>query len=164
MIEYLGELHYSLEDLMRAFDFDTEEETLKSFKGNVRSLAWNLEHRVNKHFIKGENTKGDDHVDIIGPEGERIEVRSLTNMVYFSPSAMRGAGRKFEEEGFLKRLSECSFFVVCNMNTFPIIKVWKISSDKIKTWYENGILGSNASLSRNNFSIILNRPMSKTLF
>ena len=88
--------------------------------------------------------------DIVDPEGERWEVRSISRGgIYFCPSYMVGSGRSFDKHGFLSKLSELKGYIIADIESFPQIPFWIIPSDQVLMWWNEGELGPTTSISRN---------------
>jgi len=90
--------------------------------------------------------------DLIDSDEGHWEVRSLTKGgIYFCPSYMVGAGRSFEEEGFLRKIDDLEGYFVTDITQFPDMPYWIIGSDVVHRWWRTGILGKNSKVSRNRF-------------
>ena len=68
---------------------------------------------------------------------------------------MVGAGRKFEEKGFLAKIEEIEGYFVAMITTFPEVPVFKISADQVLAWYKAGKLGKSTSISFVNAMVLL---------
>jgi len=94
--------------------------------------------------------------DIVDSEGGRWEVRSISRGgIYFSPSYMVGSGRRFNKAGFLSKLSEIKGYIVADIESFPQIPFWIISSEQVLTWWKEGKLGTITQISRKNALALL---------
>ena len=61
---------------------------------------------------------------------------------------MVGSGRRFEKDGFLSKLSEIKGYIIADIESFPQIPFWIISSEQVLTWWTEGKLGTTSKLSR----------------
>ncbi len=115
-----------------------------------RRISFLLERRIAREVLGGElATSESAHFDIVDGQGRRWEVRSISKRgVYFCPSFMVGSGRHFDEPGFLSKLEEISGYVLCDIESFPSVPFWIVSSDQVRTWWESGHLGAGSHLSR----------------
>jgi hypothetical protein len=90
--------------------------------------------------------------DLEDPQGSLWEVRSITRQgVYFNPSVQVGAGRRFEEEGFLAKLASIKGFILADITEFPNIPAYVVPRDLVTDWYCRGLLGANAKVSHKKF-------------
>mgnify|MGYP001185140977 FL=1 len=90
--------------------------------------------------------------DLIDSEGGYWEVRSLTRGgIYFCPSYMVGAGRSFEEGGFLDKLENIDGYFVTDVTQFPEMPYWIIESNIVENWWNEGVLGSSSKVSKSKF-------------
>ena len=86
--------------------------------------------------------------DIVDSEGKKWEVRSISKGgIYFCPSYMVGSGRNFEKQGFLNKLSEIKGYIVADIESFPQIPFWIITSAQVLTWWNEGKLGTTTNIS-----------------
>ena len=90
--------------------------------------------------------------DLIDPDGGLWEVRSLTARgVYFNPSNQVGAGRRFDEAGFREKLAGLRGFLLGDITGFPAVDVYTVPVAAVIGWWESGLLGRNAKVSRSAF-------------
>jgi len=79
-------------------------------------------------------------------------VRSITpGGVYFTPSAQVESGRVFGEPAFLAKLDAVAGFILADTVEFPVVTVFKVSTDHVKRWYKNKELNAAAKISRAGF-------------
>ena len=95
------------------------------------------------------------HYDLLDPQRKKWEVRSLTKGVYFNPSKDVGSGRSFKEASFLTKLKLLEGFIIADILEFPKVQIYKISSNKILSLYQSGLLGKRAQVSRKKFMSII---------
>ena len=90
-------------------------------------------------------------------DGHKWEVRSITkDGIYFSPSYMVGSGRKFNEEGFLKKLKEVEGYIAADVESFPDVPFWMVPSMQVLRWWKSGKLGTITKVSRKTALKLLN--------
>lgn len=141
-------LEWNLDDLKEALDL--EEEDVKKYFTDGRRVSFLTERKIAKEHNGILSPSEGAGYDLIISDG-KWEVRSLTKGVYFCPSYMVGSGRKFEEEGFLKKLDELQGYFICDVWQFPKVPYISISSDTIHEYYFSGKLGKRTELSRVRF-------------
>ena len=126
------------------------EEDVRHYFTDGRRVSFILERRIANEFLNGciADSEGAGY-DIIDSEGKKWEVRSISRGgIYFCPSYMVGSSRHFEEKGFLKKLSEIEGYIVGDIDSFPIIPIWKISSKQVLKWWQENQLGTTTQISR----------------
>ena len=90
--------------------------------------------------------------DLKDPEGGLWEVRSITSGgVYFNPSNQVGSGRKYDEQGFMHKIRAIRGFILTDIESFPRMQVFVVASGDVERWHKQGMLGSNARVSRVKF-------------
>jgi hypothetical protein len=140
------------------FTFDVEllasgmritEEEVRSYFTDGRRISFVLERRIAREILEGTIAKSEgDAWDVVDAQGDFWEVRSLTKKVYFCPSYMVGKGRKFDEKGFLEKLSKIRGYVISDVTLFPNIPVWLVEAHEVLEWYQSGKLGAGTHTSR----------------
>jgi hypothetical protein len=126
----------------------TEEEVTQYFTDG-RRISFVLERRIAREILEGRISVSEgDAWDIIDANGDKWEVRSLSQKIYFCPSYMVGSGRKFVEEGFLKKLEQIRGYVISDITQFPNVPVWLVESQEVLSWYRAGKLGAGTDTSR----------------
>jgi hypothetical protein len=100
-----------------------------------------------------------DRFDIIDPSGDKWEVRSITPAtgVYFCPSNMVGSSRHFSEPGFLEKLDETAGFLLTDIESFPNVPFWRVTSQQVRHWWETHMLGAATRVSRTRALELLRR-------
>lgn len=123
---------------------------VRAYFTDGRRISFLLERRLVKEVVKGSLAPSEGQAfDLIDPDGGKWEVRSISRGgVYFCPSYMVGSGRKFDEKGFLDKISEIKGFILSDIEKFPEIPYWIIASKDIYVWWESGQLGSTTKISR----------------
>ncbi|MDD5340461.1 MAG: hypothetical protein PHV13_04385 [Candidatus ainarchaeum sp.] len=115
-----------------------------------RRVSFLLERRLAYEFLHGKvaSSEGAGY-DVTDSNGDKWEVRSISkDGIYFCPSYMVGSGRSFELEGFLEKLSEVKGYIISDIESFPQVPFWVISTEQVRTWWENGDLGKITKISR----------------
>jgi hypothetical protein len=126
------------------------EEDVKNYFTDGRRVSFILERRIAKEILNGKlaSNEGKDY-DVLDSRGGKWEVRSISkDGIYFCPSYMVGSGRNFDEEGFLKKLDEIDGYIIADIESFPNIPFWIISSSEVRMWWENGKIGKTTKISR----------------
>jgi len=143
----IGTLTWDVEALAEQLHL-TVDETLTYFQDG-RRCSFITERRIAREFIGGRIADSEGAAyDVFDQDGKKWEVRSLTNSgIYFCPSYMKGSGRVFEEKGFLEKIEEIEGYYVAKINNFPVVPVYKISADRVLTWYKKGQLGKTTAVS-----------------
>lgn len=139
------------------WDIEEVAKALKISKGDVqeyftdgRRVSFILERRIAREIIKGKLAPSEGAgFDLLDSQGRKWEVRSISkDGIYFCPSYMVGSGRRFNEEGFLKKLSEIEVYIVSDIESFPRIPFWIVTAKQVQLWWESGELGKNTKISR----------------
>lgn len=143
-----GLFKWDLEEISRALKLSPDD--VKAYFTDGRRVSFLLERRISSEVVGGTMAPSEEAgYDILDPAGGKWEVRSLSKGgIYFCPSYMVGSGRQFEESGFLAKLEEVEGYVVSDIQKFPSIPYWKISSDTVLEWWHQGQLGSSSRISR----------------
>ena len=115
-----------------------------------RRISFLIERRIAYEVLFGALAPSEGAgFDLFDSQGRKWEVRSITKGgIYFCPSYMVGSGRRFEENGFLEKLKEIEGYIVSDIESFPNVPFWIISSQQVKAWHNAGQLGKNSSMSR----------------
>ncbi len=93
-----------------------------------------------------------DGFDVMDPMGGKWEVRSVThNGVYFTPSGQVGKDRTFNEAEFRAKLAAIKGFILADIVNFPDVAFRVVPVANVLRWYEAGLLGKSAKISRNRF-------------
>jgi len=143
-----GVLKWDINEIAKALKIRPED--VKEYFTDGRRVSFIVERRIAREVLKGElaPTEGAGY-DIIDSNGGKWEVRSITKGgIYFCPSYMVGKGRHFEEDGFLKKLSEIKGFIIADVESFPNIPFWIIPAEQVLKWWKEGKLGSKTNISR----------------
>ena len=144
----IGTLTWDVDALARELHL-TVDETLEYFKDGRRG-SFVVERRIAREIIGGKISESEGSAfDVYDSEGNKWEVRSLTRSgIYFCPSYMVGAGRKFDEAGFQAKLDEIKGYYVARITTFPKVEVFKIDVEQVRKWHKNNELGPSTKISK----------------
>ncbi len=146
-IERVGVLEWDLESVAQSLRLTQSE--VREYFTDGRRVSFILERRICREIVKGTLSPSEGAgFDLIDGNGQKWEVRSITSKIYFCPSYMVGSGRRFNEDGFMTKLSEISGYFVGDVAEFPKIPVWKIPELTVRYWYERGMLGAGTNVSR----------------
>ncbi|NSW77284.1 MAG: hypothetical protein HPY68_11040 [Candidatus Atribacteria bacterium] len=151
-------LVWDTEEIARALKISPED--VKEYFTDGRRVSFILERRLAREILKGKlaPTEGAGY-DIVDSHGGKWEVRSITRGgIYFCPSYMVGSGRRFNEQGFLKKLDDIKGFIVADVEKFPKIPFWIVTSHQVRIWWDRGELGENTKISRNKILQLLHSP------
>ena len=153
---YLTKLDWNIAEISKALKLT--EDQVKDYFTDGRRVSFMIERRLVK-FVGGTLSKSEGAgYDLIDSENNKWEVRSLTkDGIYFCPSYMVGSGRKFNEEGFLRKLREIKGYLISDITLFPSIPCWSIEHEKIQKLYFDGSLGGTTKITRNSFFKIINQ-------
>ncbi len=126
------------------------EKDVKEYFTDGRKISFLLERRLEYEILNGKRPESEGAgYDLIDAENGKWEVRCITRSgIYFCPSYMVGSGRHFEEQGFLDKLDEIKGYIVADVVAFPKIPYWTISKEQVKSWWNDGKLGSTTKISR----------------
>jgi hypothetical protein len=109
-----------------------------------------LERRLMREVLGGRlaTSEGDDH-DLVDAQDRKWEVRSVSGGgIYFCPSYMVGSGRRFECEGFLRKLGMIHGYVVSDITQFPKVPYWLVEAALVRQWWDKGKLASATKIPR----------------
>ena len=147
---------WDIKDLAEALKIS--EEDVRLYFTDGRRVSFILERRIAQELLNGRIAGSEGAAyDIIDSEGKKWEVRSISRGgIYFCPSYMVGSGRHFEEQGFIDKVSEIEGFIVCDIESFPKIPIWKISSKQVIKWWNEERLGTTTKISRKKALSLIN--------
>lgn len=153
---HIGTLDWNLEALAKELHLSASD-TLEYFRDG-RRCSFITERRIAREFIQGRLAESEGAAyDVFDSQNRKWEVRSLTRGgIYFCPSYMVGSGRKFEEKGFLSKLSEIEGYFIAKITDFPSIPVYRIESTQVMYWHKSGQLGKNSSVNFSKMEQLLN--------
>ena len=154
---HIGTLEWNLDALAQEMHL-TNDETIEYFRDG-RRCSFITERRIAREFISGRLAESEGAAyDVFDKQNRKWEVRSLTQQgIYFCPSYMVGSGRKFEEGGFLTKLSEIEGYFVAKITHFPRIPVYRISAEQVLKWHKAGELGKNSAVSLSKMESLLRK-------
>jgi len=151
-----GNLIWDVQDIAKALKIGVDE--VREYFTDGRRVSFLIERRIAHEILKGTVSKSEGAgFDVIAPDGGKWEVRSISKGgIYFCPSYMVGSGRSFNEAGFQSKISEIRGYIVADIESFPNIPFWIISSDQVLKWWDEGRLGTTTSISRKKALELLN--------
>jgi len=137
----------------------TEDDIRKYFQDG-RRVSFIIERSVAK-ILGGKLAESEKKgYDIILQNGEKWEIRSITKRgVYFTPSNQVGKGRKFDEEGFKKKLDDIKGYILADVTNFPEIVLYMVPSEVVRQWWGAGKLGKTAKVSYSTIKELLERSL-----
>ncbi len=123
-----GTLFWNIEDIAKALKISIED--VREYFTDGRRVSFIIERRIAYEILKGKLAASEGAgFDILDSHGIKREVRSISKRsVYFCPSFMVGSGRKFNEQGFIDKLSEIGGYIIADIESFPNIPFWIITS------------------------------------
>ncbi|NYZ79476.1 hypothetical protein H0N99_05000 [Candidatus Micrarchaeota archaeon] len=143
-----GYLKWNIEEIAKALKIGKDDVRLYFTDG--RRVSFLLERRLAYEVLHGKLASSEGAgFDLLDREGGKWEVRSISKGgIYFSPSYMVGSKRSFEEEGFLVKLKEIKGYIVSDIEKFPDVPFWIITSEQVRSWWKAGELGTTTKISR----------------
>jgi hypothetical protein len=144
-----GHFTWDKDEIAKALKVKPEDVRLYFTDG--RRVSFIIERRLIYEIFPGSKLAPGEGAgyDLIDSKGKKWEVRSITKGgIYFCPSYMVGSGRSFQKEGFLQKLDEVEGYVVADVESFPDVPFWIISSTQVQRWWESGKLGSTTKITR----------------
>lgn len=146
-MKHIDVLSFDIKELADAM-YLTEAETVSYFTDG-RRVSFIMERRISREVVPGRiATSEGAPYDLVALDGSKWEVRSLTRQgIYFCPSYMVGSSRSFDETGFLAKLDEIDGYLIAQVDDFPDIPIWQISSEQVRKWWFAGQLGSTTKIS-----------------
>jgi hypothetical protein len=141
-------LSWNLSELGRAMRL--RDDAVHQYFTDGRRVSFILERRIASEVLHGKPAPSEGApYDVVDDHEGRWEVRSLSRHgVYFCPSNMVGSSRHFEAQGFLKKLAGIRGYVVADIEDFPDVPYWRVSSDRVLAWWRSGQLGADSKISR----------------
>jgi hypothetical protein len=154
-----GYLAWDLAAIAKALNISTED-VLEYFTDG-RRVSFILERRIAYEVLGG--TLGESEgagFDLQDAQGRKWEVRSISRGgVYFCPSYMVGSGRSFEPSGFLSKLDSIEGYILADIEAFPQLPFWSVTSEEVRHWWQAGELGTATKVSRKRALELLGRPL-----
>jgi hypothetical protein len=144
-------IEWDVEKLAEAFQI-TESDITEYFTDG-RRVSFIIERRLKWNHPGWELAPSEGAgYDLKDPSGGLWEVRSVTKGgVYFTPSNQVGSGRRFNEHGFQEKLLGIKGFILTDIEMFPSMDVYVLPVENVIRWHKQGLLGSNAKVSRARF-------------
>src|ERR1044071_9674221 len=143
-----GTLRWDLAELSRAMRLPGD--SVRDYFTDGRRVSFLLERRIASEVLHGRTAPSEGApFDAIDSFGGRWEVRSISRHgIYFCPSNMVGSSRHFEERGFLEKLKGIRGYVVADIESFPDVPYWRVTSEQVLQWWRDGALGADSKVSR----------------
>ncbi|MFM8471776.1 MAG: hypothetical protein ACKODH_17740 [Limisphaerales bacterium] len=152
-----GHLSWDLAEIAHALKVEPDD--VREYFTDGRRVSFILERRIAREVLRGTLAKSEGAgFDLLDPQGRKCEVRSiLSGGVYFCPSYMVGSGRSFELDGFLAKLADIEGYILADIEAFPCVPFWTVSSAQVRTWWNGGELGTTTKISRKRALELLQR-------
>ena len=143
-----GILSWNSEEVAKALKISVQD--VREYFTDGRRVSFIIERRVSKEIMQGQLAPSEGAgFDLLDKEGGKWEVRSISRGgIYFCPSYMVGSGRKFDTEGFLKKITEIKGYIISDIESFPDVPIWIVPKEDVLTWWKNGDLGKNTKISK----------------
>ena len=143
-----GLLSWDIDELAQALKLTRDD--IQAYFTDGRRVSFLLERRIAREVVHGTIARSEGAAfDVLDPQGRKWEVRSIARGgIYFCPSYMVGSGRSFHQEGFLEKLDEIEGYIVSDIESFPQIPYWILPGQIIRSWWNQGELGSATKITR----------------
>ncbi len=143
-----GTLEWDAAEVARALKITPED--VREYFTDGRRVSFILERRIAREVLKGTLSPSEGAgFDIIDSRSGKWEIRSISrDGAYFCPSYMVGSGRSFDEHGFLNKLSEIEGYILADIESFPNVPFWIISSETVQSLWNDRKLGKTTHISR----------------
>lgn len=126
----------------------TLEETIKFF--NDGRVVGRLGEFIYANKMGGSRTKSEGtSYDVDGENGERLEVRSITNAISFASSKEVGFGRSVTEAGYAEKLDSLDAYIGIDFRNLSELNFIEITKDDLIDMNNQGILRKNKSVASN---------------
>ena len=126
------------------------EETMKFF--NDGRIVGRLGEFIYANKMGGSRAKSEgSSYDVDGENGERIEVRSITNAISFASSKEVGFGRSVTEEGYAEKLDSLDSYIGIDFRNLSELSFIEITKEDLVDMNENGLLRKNKSVASSKF-------------
>ena len=126
------------------------DETIKFF--NDGRIVGRLGEFIYANKMGGNRAKSEgSSYDVDGVNGERIEVRSITEGISFASSKEVGFGRSVTEEGYAEKLDSLDSYIGIDFRNLSELSFIEITKDDLADMNEKGILRKNKSVGSNKF-------------
>lgn len=154
-----GYLAWDLAAIAKALNISTDD-VLEYFTDG-RRVSFILERRIACEILGGTLARSEGAgFDLQDAQGRKWEVRSISRGgVYFCPSYMVGSGRSFEPSGFLAKLDNIEGYILADIESFPQLPFWSVTSAEVRQWWQTGELGTATKVSRKRALELLGRPL-----
>ena len=141
--------HLDLEKVAEGLGLSVDE-TIKFF--NDGRIVGRLGEFIYANKMGGNRAKSEgSSYDVDGENGERIEVRSITEGISFASSKEVGFGRSVTEEGYAEKLDSLDSYIGIDFRNLSELTFIEITKDDLADMNEKGILRKNKSVGSNKF-------------
>lgn len=153
-MRYFHTIKFNFKNLISALDI--EEKHVRRFLMDGRNAAFLLKFKLSEELgfsiVEGQNAPA----QLIGNNGKIWIIKTCTSIsgVSFCANSMIGSGRRFNSQKFFDRLKENIGFLVCNLECFPEINVYKATPKDIIELNEKGLI-KDGRLSFANFKSLV---------
>lgn len=143
-----GVLEWDLAALQRSLHLTDEE--VRAYFTDGRRVSFLLERRLMREVLGGQLARSEgDNYDVLDRDGRKWEVRSVSRGgIYFCPSYMVGSGRRFDCDGFLRKLDEIHGYAISDITAFPRVPYWLVTAADVRNWWDCRRLGPSTQISR----------------
>ena len=150
-----GILEWDLPALQSSLHLSEDE--VRAYFTDGRRVSFILERRLMREVLGGRlaDSEGDGY-DVLDRKGRKWEVRSVTRGgIYFCPSYMVGSGRKFDCDGFLRKLDDIYGYAISDVTGFPQVPYWLVTAAEVRNWWDSNRLGPSTQISRDKALVLL---------
>ena len=153
-MRYFSTIKFNLKNLISALDI--QEKHVRRFLMDGRNAAFLLKFRLSEELgyslVEGQNAP----TQLIDNNGKLWVIKTCTSIsgVSFCANSMIGSGRRFNSQKFFDSLKENIGFLVCDLECFPEINVYKAHPKNIIELSEKGLL-KDGRLSFSNFKSLM---------
>ena len=133
-------INWNLRDLSSAIKIS--ESAVLRFLRDGRNSAFLLKFRIanelNMSLVEGHNAPA----NLIAANGEIWKIKTCTKIsgVSFCRNAMIGKGRKFNVSDFVEDLKDVTGFILCDLEGFPTVRIYKITSKDVQVLFNRGVI------------------------
>lgn len=143
-----GKLMWNVNEIAHALKISAED--VREYFTDGRRVSFILERRIAREVLKGTLSPSEGAgFDVIDSSGGKWEVRSISESgIYFCPSYMVGSGRHFDNAGFINKLSDIKGYIIADIESFPNVPFWIISTEQVRKWWNSEELGTTTKVTR----------------
>jgi len=143
-----GILEWNIVEIASALKISVDD--VEEYFTDGRRISFILERRLSTEIFGGKIAESEGaNFDLVDDKGRKWEVRSISGKgTYFCPSYMVGSGRSFNEEGFINKLDAIEGYILCDIEAFPKVPFFVVSSLIVRKWWIDRQLGNSTKVSR----------------